>query len=110
MISDFQVYHGVVFSKLCHYTNGALLIQQYPSRDNASYIVNDKIGLYIKYSTKRMTPWHFSFESQHKAEIREMSEQINRLVVVLVSCPANSFTQCWLYTCNSHSQHCRKVI
>lgn len=84
MIKEFQFYHGVVFAVLLHHCKEPFMIEPFPSEDNASYVVNDEVGVYIKYSTKRMSPWHFSFEARHKAEIRKMQTRCARLVIMLV--------------------------
>jgi len=84
MNKDFELYHGIVFSKLLHFSRQPIKVEQYPSSDNASYIVNDYIGIYIKYSTKRMSPWHFSFERRHLSEINDMSTRYSQVVILLV--------------------------
>ena len=84
MNKDFEHYHGVVFSKLLHFDKEPVKIVQYPSTDNASYIINDRVGVYIKYSTKRMSPWTFSFDKRHLSEINEMSKQCPQVVILLV--------------------------
>ena len=84
MIREFEFYHGIVFTSLFHYTAECLRVGQFPSADNSSYVVNDSVGVYVKYSTKRMSPWHFSFEKRHNAEIVEMSRRFERVIVMLV--------------------------
>lgn len=84
MIKEFSFYHGVVFSALSHYSRKPLTIMQYHSRDNASYIINDNIGVYIKYSTKRLSPWHFSFQPLHLIELQEIDQEYHELIVMLV--------------------------
>lgn len=84
MIKEFGFYHGVVFSTLSHYSRKPLTIAQYHSRDNASYMINDHIGVYIKYSTKRLSPWHFSFQPLHLGELLEINRESRKLIVMLV--------------------------
>lgn len=84
MISEFEFYHGVVFATLIHCGTEVLSVGQYPSADNSSYVVNGSVGVYIKYSTKRMSPWRFSFEKRHNAEISEMGRHFERVIVILV--------------------------
>ncbi len=84
MIKEFSFYHGVVFSSLFHYCDKPFTIVQYPSSDNASYIVNNNVGVYIKYSTKRLSPWHFSFQNLHLSEMQKMNSMCNRLILILV--------------------------
>jgi len=83
MIREFETYHGAVLSRLIH-GGVPVQIRTYPSTDNASYIVNDSVGMYIKYSSKRMTPWNFSFQKRHQNELQEMKDRFGSVFLVLV--------------------------
>ncbi len=84
MIKDFEQYHGVILSRLVHHLPGGCSIRTYPSPSNASYVVNDEIGLYVKHSTKRLSPWSFTFQVRHRNEIREMQKRFKHVFVVFV--------------------------
>ncbi len=59
-------------------------IEEYSSKSNSSYIINESIGIFIKYSTKRMTPWVFTFSDEHVAEILYMKDNLARVFLILV--------------------------
>jgi hypothetical protein len=84
MTKDFEFYHGVVFARILHATKRQVSIKLFPSPSNASYIVDNSIGLYIKHSTKRLTPWHFTFKREHQAELELMKSQCNSIFLILV--------------------------
>jgi hypothetical protein len=84
MIREFEFYHGVVFSKLVHHFSEGVSVKTYPSTSNASYILNDNIGLYVKHSAKRITPWRFSFQKIHQDEIAQMKAELGNVFVILV--------------------------
>jgi len=84
MIKEFEFYHGLVFARILHSIPRQLSIEPYHSSSNASYVINENIGLYIKYSSKRMTPWRFSFKKEHQDEIYEMKSLYGRVFLVLV--------------------------
>src|ERR1700722_6094989 len=84
MIKDFEFYHGAVLTKLIHYNIGRTTICPYPSLSNASYVLNDEIGLYIKHSTKRMSPWRFSFQKVHEDELLEMKKNLKEVFLLLI--------------------------
>lgn len=84
MIKEFEFYHGAVFAKLLHDHEDAVSIKPYPTPGNSSYIVNDTIGIYIKYSKKRMSPWQFSFTKEHQNELLEINKTFGRVYLVLV--------------------------
>ena len=83
MLKEFEFYHGVVLSRLVH---GSVPIQinTYPTDSNASYVLDNSTGLYIKHSTKRMTPWRFSFQKKHQNEIYEMRKKFSEIFLILV--------------------------
>jgi|SRR5579872_4366538 len=84
MINEFEFFHGLVFARIVHGTQRALLIRPFQSVSNASYVVNDSIGIYIKYSSKRMTPWRFTFRREHQEEIDLMKTRLSRVFLLLV--------------------------
>ena len=84
MIKEFEVYHGVVFSKLIHDLQATISIKPYLATSNASYVLNEKVGIYIKYSSKRLTPWQFSFKKEHQDEIKCMANSLNKVFLLLV--------------------------
>ena len=84
MIRDFEFYHGLVFARILHGTQRPLNLRLFQSVSNASYIVNDTIGIYIKYSSKRMTPWRFTFMKEHQEEIDLLKSNFEKVFLVLV--------------------------
>ncbi len=84
MIKEFEFFHGVVFSKILHFSNGNISIRQYPNSDNASYVIDNDVGIYIKYCSKRLTPWRFSFLKRHQDQILEMKNRFKKVFIILV--------------------------
>jgi hypothetical protein len=84
MISEFEFFHGVVFARMLHATQQRLSIKPYSPSDNAAYVINDTTGIYIKYSSKRLSPWRFSFQQRHQERILEMKKNIGRVFLLLV--------------------------
>lgn len=84
MIKEFEFFHGLVFARILHGTQRPLSIRSFKTDSNASYIVNDKIGLYIKYSSKRMTPWRFTFKREHQEEIELIKKDLKEVFLILV--------------------------
>lgn len=84
MIREFEFYHGLVFARILHGTKRPVSIRSFQAVSNASYIVNDAIGIYIKYSSKRMTPWRFTFRAEHQQEIDLMKANFKKVFLVLV--------------------------
>ena len=84
MISEFEFFHGAVFARMLHATQQAITIAPWSALDNASYVLDGKKGIYIKYSTKRLSPWRFSFQGRHYEQIVKMRSDIGEVFVVLV--------------------------
>lgn len=84
MIKEFEFFHGLVFARILHGTQRPLSIKPFPSSTNASYVVNEKIGIYIKYSSKRITPWRFTFKKEHQEEINLMKKELKEVFLILV--------------------------
>jgi hypothetical protein len=84
MIKEFEFFHGVVLSRLVHASPNQIEIKSYPTSSNSSYVLNNKIGLFVKYSTRRMSPWSFSFKKAHQEEILLMSKSMELVFILLV--------------------------
>jgi hypothetical protein len=84
MISEFEFFHGAAFARLLHATQRQLSIRPYSTSDNAAYVVDETKGIYIKYSAKRLSPWHFSFQKRHQETILEMKKNIGAVFLLLV--------------------------
>lgn len=84
MIREFEFYHGAVFARLVHHDGHSVTIKSYPTSSNASYIINGNIGLYVKHSSNRLSPWTFSFLDVHHNEILGMANKFDRLYIALV--------------------------
>ncbi|MEX5219436.1 MAG: hypothetical protein NW701_16525 [Nitrospira sp.] len=84
MLKEFKFFHGVVFADLIHATGSKLTIRSYSSTSNSSYVINENFGLYIKYSSKRMSPWRYSFKREHQDEIAKMRQDFGQVYVIFV--------------------------
>lgn len=84
MLKEFEFFHGVVFARILHGSKTPVSVTSYPTPSNSSYIVNDNVGIFIKYSSKRMSPWRFSFQKQHQDEILEMKNKLGEVYTALV--------------------------
>lgn len=89
-IDKFEFYHGAVLTKLINFGE-KLSIQTFPSESNATFTINGNIGIYIKYSAKRMTPWVFTFKKIHQVELKAISELHKETFLVMV-CGSDGIT------------------
>jgi hypothetical protein len=84
MIGEFEFFHGAVFARMLHTTQQAISIAPYSESDNAAYVVNGNKGIYIKYSTKRLLPWRFSFQKRHHEKIVALEQSVGKVFIILV--------------------------
>lgn len=83
MIRDFEFFHGAALTKLVR-SDRPVTIARFKGSSNASYVVNDLCGLYLKHSSSRMSPWGFTFHRDHQQEIDELHGLIGYVVVGLI--------------------------
>jgi hypothetical protein len=69
MIEEFKFYHGVVLTGMVDNFKDEISFQRLVYENNAMYLVNDQIGLYIKHSAARLSPWRFSFQHENVLDI-----------------------------------------
>ncbi len=80
-MNDLSFYHGaVLFNVLKDPSYKSVRIYQ---GNRSSYLVNNKSGLYVKYSKKAMTPWHFTFSAEHMHEISAAHDDFGGMYIVL---------------------------
>jgi hypothetical protein len=84
VIKEFEFFHGVVFARILHGMQRLVSIRAFEPSSNASYVLDDKIGIYIKYSSKRITPWRFTFSKDHGSEIESLKAGVPRVFILLV--------------------------
>lgn len=84
MIKEFEFYHGAALTRLLHESGQHIAVESFPTASNSSYILNKEIGLFVKYSKKRMSPWRFSFAKDHQDEMLEMKNKLGEVFLILV--------------------------
>ncbi len=85
MIKEYERFHGAVLTRLVHQSKyKAIEIAPFPGETNASYVINKRVGLYIKHSTSRLSPWVFTFRKEHQNELYEMADVLDEVMVAFV--------------------------
>ena len=82
-IKEYEFFNGVVLNKLIR-KGKQVKLDVFPSSSHNSFIINDKVGLYIKYSKKLTSPWRFSFLKLHQEEFKIMTELCKNSFLILV--------------------------
>jgi hypothetical protein len=85
MLDEYEFYQGVVIRQLIVESDYSLTIRPNirEGRIN-SFVVNGRIGVYVKHSSKRMTPWRFTFTIEQAADLLDLEAKYPESFVVLV--------------------------
>ncbi|MFA5829617.1 MAG: hypothetical protein WC843_03930 [Candidatus Gracilibacteria bacterium] len=75
-----------------HYYHGAAVVSLLENENDFSiskkgflgYVVNDKIFIFLKYTTKARTPWRFTFDQEDIDRCLKMSSEYNDVAVGLI--------------------------
>lgn len=81
-MKNFEFFHGAAMIKIIH--SGYFKTVQNFGKSNSCYLVDEKIGVYIKHTQKRISPWPFTFEEEHVKELDELNELLGNAFIVLV--------------------------
>ncbi len=84
MRSIFLRYHGTFLASLIDNSTKPLTISRAKHEDNHLYVLNSNLGLYITYSTKRLSPWVFTFQPKHVEAMRDHFNNYNKSFLILV--------------------------
>ena len=84
-MADYERYHGLVVRELVVELPHGVHIKSHDIYGIINcYIVNEVIGLFIKHSTKRLSPWVFGFTKDNLTEIQLLSEETEKTYICLV--------------------------
>jgi hypothetical protein len=82
MLSKISFFHG---SALIQILNHACYKSVIKYREiGGSYLINNSIKIYIKYSQEKLPPWRFTFSKEHILETISMHNEGGNLYIVLV--------------------------
>jgi hypothetical protein len=85
MIPEYKHHHGAVLADIVASLDGSVTFRS-QSEDGRllNYVVNDAVGLQVKYATQRLRPWHFSFSGAHIDSLKGLVSTYRACFVVLV--------------------------
>jgi hypothetical protein len=83
-MKEFEFFHGAALLQLLDTSPDGVKISRFNQSDNAAYVIDDKVGLYIKYSTARLSPWLFSFTRDHQLAFSNLTARYGKAFVALI--------------------------
>lgn len=85
MIPEYKLYHGAALAELIDAAHGPVTIDELLEDGRLrSYVINGSIGLQIKHSTSRMSPWLFTFTRSNTLDLLELARRYKDVFIVLV--------------------------
>jgi|CXWL01.1.fsa_nt_gi hypothetical protein len=85
MIPEYKFYHGAVLAELIDVLEKPVAVEELMEDGRlTSYVLDAKIGLHIKHSTKRLNPWQFTFTPANTHELGLLQFSYRDSFVVLV--------------------------
>ena len=87
MLDEYEFYQGAVLRQLVVGNDISLSLSFRPFlREGriAAFVMNGRVGLYIKHSSKTMSPWRFSFSIEQAADLLDLEAKYPDLFVVFV--------------------------
>lgn len=83
MIGEFERYHGSVLRQLIVGASREIRIVAADDMGRVnSFLVNGKLGLYIKHSSKRLAPWQFTYQDTHLGELTRLQQLCDKVWLV----------------------------
>jgi hypothetical protein len=84
MITDTAKFHGVVLINLIEDISSGLSIRKLNNDISGIYLINEKIPLFLKYASKRTSPWTFTFHNIHLQRYYELTVEFGECLMVLI--------------------------
>jgi len=83
-VREYERFHGLVLVRVVRDASPSIRIGSFKSEDKSAYVLDNRLGLYIKYSSKRLSPWQFSFHKPHLEVIESLNKALGQVCVSLV--------------------------
>lgn len=77
MIDEHEKFQGVVLRQIIAAAEGPVVVRPFRIQGRInSFILNDAVGVFIKHSTKRMSPWAFTFHADQISDLRDLEADV----------------------------------
>jgi hypothetical protein len=85
MLDDLELIQGAVLRQIVVGASTPVRLTPLSNEGRINtFIVNENVGVHVKHSTKRMSPWLFTFHVDQLAELIEMQKKHKNSFVALV--------------------------
>lgn len=85
MIPEYKLWHGAVLADLVDSFNGPVTFREHSDPGRLlNYVVNNCIGMQIRFATKKLHPWNFTFSAAHVGALVDLQARYPVTFLVLV--------------------------
>ena len=85
MLDEYEFYQGVVLRQLVIESDYSASFQPFERQGRiAAFVVNARVGVYVKHSSKRMSPWRFTFTIEQAADLLDLEHKFPDSFAVFV--------------------------
>jgi hypothetical protein len=84
MIRQVEQYHGAALARLVRAEESPAIRLRVHGEFRSAYMLDERVALYVKYSTSRLSPWTFGFKIAHQEEITALRNELDEAFVTLV--------------------------
>lgn len=84
MITDTSRFHGSFFTILFEEIAEPVTIEKLTSFGAGSYLLSNRVPVFLKHSTKRQGPWAFNFMRSHQETQQALFDRFGECITVLV--------------------------
>lgn len=82
-IREYEYYHGAAILRALGAAKHPATVIRLDNIGVGCYAI-DSVGLLVKYARDRMSPWHFSFNVDHRVAVRTLQKRYEKVGVLLV--------------------------
>ncbi len=85
MFDDYEFYQGVVLRSIIVNADFSVMVRPFLREGRISaFVINSRIGVFMKHSAKRMSPWRFTFSLEQAADILDLEGKYFDSFVVFI--------------------------
>lgn len=85
MFNEYEFYQGVVLRNLIINTDLSVIIRPFIREGRISaFVINSRIGVFMKHSAKRMSPWRFTFSLEQVSDFLDLEGKYFDSFVVFI--------------------------
>lgn len=85
MFDEYEHYQGLILRQIITEAENDIRISpvRKVGRIN-SFVINGAVGIFVKHSAKRLSPWQFTFHREHFEELAQLETDFRQVFMALV--------------------------